>query len=89
MRTAIIFMSLALAGCASSTNVVSIGSGNYSISAAAAPVRGGITAARGIALEDATTFCSKMGGALMVGDIQSATTNLAGAGSVVVVFKCR
>jgi hypothetical protein len=79
---------LLFAGCAQSSGVLKMGLDTYTISAAAAPARGGSSEARKIALAEANQHCAQMGREILVTNIGTATTNLYGAGSAEVTFRC-
>jgi hypothetical protein len=49
---------LAVGGCATASPVMDLGDGTYSISAQAAPARGGATGATTYAFEKATAYCA-------------------------------
>jgi uncharacterized membrane protein YgcG len=51
--------SVALCGCAMSSDVMDAGNGTYMISAHAAPIRGGATEADSVAYQDANRFCAR------------------------------
>jgi hypothetical protein len=55
----IIVSGIALAGCATTSDIMDAGNGTYLISAHAAPIRGGATGANSIAYETANDFCAK------------------------------
>lgn len=80
--------SLLLAACAQSSGVLKMGPDTYSASAAAAPARGGYSEARKLALSDANQYCAQMGKEILVTNIGTATTNVYGAGSADVTFRC-
>src|SRR6266849_1730058 len=89
MRISLAFLAcLLLAGCAQSSGVLKMGPDTYTISAAAAPARGGSSEARKIALAEANQHCTQMGKEILVTNIGTATTNLYGAGSAEVTFRC-
>ncbi len=89
MRISVAFLAcLLLAGCAQSSGVLKMGPDTYTISAAAAPARGGSSEARKIALAEANQHCTQMGKEILVTNIGTATTNLYGAGSAEVTFRC-
>ena len=56
----------ALAACATNTGALSIGPDTYLISVERAPILGGRSAARTVALTDAGRFCAEQGKQLMV-----------------------
>jgi len=67
---------------------VKMGPDTYTVSAAAAPARGGSSEARKIALTAANEHCAQMGKEILVTNVDTATTNIYGAGSAEVTFRC-
>lgn len=65
-------MLAALCGCAFTSNVTPVGPDTYFVSARAAPVRGGIEAARPMALQEASDYCTKLGKQVLVKSIDVA-----------------
>lgn len=65
-RVALPFSLLFLAGCSWHTEALMIGPDTYQVSANAAPARGGITGAIGIALDKANQKCQSMGKQVVV-----------------------
>ena len=61
MRAVVIVGLLALGACAQATQPMEMADGSYSISARAAPVRGGATGAYEVAHQDAQKFCAQSG----------------------------
>lgn len=61
MRVIAILALLALAACAQATQPMEMADGSYSISARAAPARGGATGAYEVAHKDAMAFCQQKG----------------------------
>lgn len=61
-----------LSGCASTSNVTGIGPDTYFVSARAAPVRGGIDAARPLALQEASAHCARLGKQVLVKTVDAA-----------------
>jgi len=89
MRIALLCIAGALcAGCAQSSGVLKMGPDTYSISAAAAPARGGPSEARKIALTGANQHCANLGREILVTNVGTATTNIYGAGTAEVTFRC-
>src|SRR5713101_9637431 len=89
MRTAVTCLACVLfAGCAHSSGVLNMGPDTYTVSAAAAPARGGSSEARKIALTAANDHCAQMGKEILVTNVDTATTNIYGAGSAEVTFRC-
>ena len=66
---------------AKSRGVLKMGPDTYTISAAAAPARGGSSEARKIALTEANQRCAQMGREILVTNVRTATTNIYGAGT--------
>lgn len=58
----VLFIVLAVGGCAVASPVMDTGDGTYMISARAAPARGGATGAQTVAYQDAQQFCAQQGG---------------------------
>ena len=77
-----------LATCAQSSGVLKMGPDTFSVSAAAAPARGGSSEARKIALTEANQYCAQIGKEIIVTNVGTATTNIYGAGSAEVTFRC-
>lgn len=67
-----IVMAASVFGCAFTSNVMPIGPDTYFVSARAAPVRGGIEAARPMALQEASDYCTRMGKQVLVKSIDVA-----------------
>ena len=80
--------SVLLAACAQSSGVLKMGPDTFSVSAAAAPARGGYSEARKLALQEANQYCAQMGKEILVKNVGTATTNVYGAGSADVTFRC-
>lgn len=76
-----------LAACAQSSGVKKIGSDTYTISAVAAPARGGVVGAKSIALTEAGEKCQSLGRELHVIDIATGTAPPM-AGTADVTFRC-
>jgi hypothetical protein len=62
---------MTIAGCAWQTNALKVGENTYRVSATASPIRGGVTAATGMALRDANKKCDSMGKTITVTDTQT------------------
>src|SRR5258708_18198107 len=77
-----------LTSCAVTQKVTQLGPDTYTVGASAAPVRGGASAARSMAVEEAGNYCRSQGKQILVKNIESHTTNYAGAGSTDVTFRC-
>ena len=87
MRISLIVVSLALAGCASSSGVLSTGGDTYMTTATAAPARGGIAGAANIAYHHAAAQCTSEGRRLQV--ISEETGHdFPAAGRDVLRFRC-
>ncbi len=80
--------SILLTACAQSSGVLKMGPDTYSVSAAAAPARGGYSEARKLALVEANQYCAQVGKEILVTNIGTATTNVYGAGSADITFRC-
>jgi hypothetical protein len=77
MRTAVTcFAYVLFAGCAHSSGVLKMDPDTYTVSAAAAPARGGSSEARKIALSAANEHCAQMGKEIQVTNVNTATTNI-------------
>jgi hypothetical protein len=83
-----IAVTLGLAACAMSSDAQQIGPDTYTLSAIAAPARGGIFGARQVAFKGAAAFCQQSGKEILVRNIQSQPVNNFGAGSVDLIFRC-
>jgi hypothetical protein len=79
---------VALAGCAMSSEAIPIGPDTYTITAQAAPVRGGVGAARPMALQEAAAFCSRQGRQMLLLSVNANVVNVHGGGSSDVIFRC-
>ena len=79
-------MILLIAGCVSTTNVSKLGKDTYTINAYRAPLLGGTTAARGIAVDEAGAFCAKMEKEVLVKNIS--LSPYMDADNVAVIFQC-
>ncbi len=88
MRLAMIALCVVLSGCAWKSQVQTMGPDTYQTSANVAPVRGGITGARKMALSDANKHCAKLGRRIEVLDIESEYAFPAN-GVATVTFACR
>lgn len=87
-RIGLVAITLALAGCAMAHNVAQLGPDTYTVSASASSMRGGASAARGIAVERAGEYCRSLGREIMVLHISGETTNFQGGGGTDVTFRC-
>lgn len=77
-----------MTGCAMTYDVAKLGPDTYTVSTAASPARGGAAGARSMAINAASDYCRKMDREVMVTNLNGHTTNLYGAGSTDVVFRC-
>jgi hypothetical protein len=87
MRYAAIY-AMALVGCAQSSGALKMGPNTYTITVAAAPARGGETAARRLAIEEATATCQGLGRELLVKDMTSGPATHGAGGAVDLIFRC-
>jgi ABC-type uncharacterized transport system auxiliary subunit len=87
MVTATICIAL-VAGCAWSTDAMMIGPDTYRVSANAAPARGGVTGALGIAHEKATEKCQSLGKRLVVTETKTEYQPWPPNGIANVTFRC-
>ena len=79
---------LLFTACAQSSGVLKMGPDTYSVSAAAAPARGGYSEARKLALTEANQYCDQQGKEILVINVGTGTTNIHGAGSADITFRC-
>jgi hypothetical protein len=77
----------ALAGCATTYDVVQVGPQTYQVSAVAAPARGGIAGAQHRATEAANQKCQTLGKVTTVTDVDTGH-EFPAAGRAVVTFTC-
>lgn len=77
-----------LAGCAQSSGVLQLGPDTYTVSVHAAPVRGGESGARKIALNEAGQQCRSMSREIFVTKITSGPSSHFPGGTVEVTFRC-
>jgi hypothetical protein len=84
----VLLLTVALTGCAMSNGIQKMGPDTYSVSAIAAPIRGGAAGAEITALEDANRFCASQGKEIMVKNTSSRAMNAVGAGSAMITFQC-
>lgn len=84
----VLLLTVALTGCAMSNGIQKMGPDTYSVSAMAAPMRGGASGAEIKALESANEFCATQGREIMVKNTSSRTVNGAGAGTAMITFQC-
>lgn len=81
-------LSILLAACAQSSGVLKMGPDTYSVSVHAAPVRGGESGARKLALTEANERCSTVGKEILVTNIASGSSSHFPGGTVEVTFLC-
>lgn len=79
---------LVLSGCAWQSAALDLGNGVFEASANAAPVRGGVTGAREMALSNAKAHCSASGKAIEVTDVRTGYSFPAN-GTATVTFRCK
>lgn len=88
---------VAVGGCATASPVMDLGDGTYSISAQAAPARGGATGATTYAFEKAQAYCAPASPVLvhakerdlLQGGISPYGGGFYNAGAVAIRFRCR
>lgn len=83
----LIAAALLVSGCAWKSGVLEMGPNTYQVSANAAPARGGITAARKLALTQAGQKCAQDGRQIVVLDVESEYSFPAN-GVATVTFRC-
>ena len=88
MKYICIAMGATLSACTHSSGVLNVAPDTYSVSAVAAPSRGGVAAAKRIAVEQANEHCSKQGKQILTVGSEGGTTNSYGDGSAEITFKC-
>jgi hypothetical protein len=79
---------LAVSGCAWQSPALDLGNGMFEASANAAPVRGGATGAREMALTNAKAHCNASGKGIEVTDVRTGYSFPAN-GTAVVTFRCK
>lgn len=77
-----------LSACAQSSGVLKMGPDTYSVSVHAAPVRGGESGARNLALSEANARCAGEGKEIIVTNISSGRSTHLPGGTVDVTFQC-
>lgn len=97
-RLIICVAALALASCATASNVQEMADGSFMISARAAPIRGGTTGAQDVAYTDAQEFCAGRGQRAVVvnnqerdvyqGSFSGGSGGVFAAGNVNLNFRC-
>jgi len=85
--SAVLSVTLALAGCATSSGIMAVGPDTYLITTAADAFRGGGSGARQVALSEAQQHCTKLNKELLVTNME--TSPFVGGGkSFDVTFRC-
>ena len=79
---------LVFSGCVQSSGVLKVGPDTYTVSAYAAPVRGGESGARKSALTEANQHCFSVGKEILVSNISSSPLTHFRGGTVEVTFVC-
>lgn len=79
---------LILCGCSQSSGVLKMGPDTYTVSVHAAPIRGGESGARKIALTEASNKCVAEGGEILVTNIESKPSSHLAGGTVNLTFRC-
>jgi hypothetical protein len=87
-KLAMVVAALGLSACAATYDVAKLGPDTYTVSSAASPARGGASGARSLALARAAEYCQQMAREVMVINMAGQTTNIHGAGSADVSFRC-
>ncbi|WP_434136925.1 hypothetical protein JQR88_25510 (plasmid) [Pseudomonas luteola] len=77
-----------LLGCAQSSGVLKMGPDTYSVSATAAPARGGVSGAKRIAMTQANEECSAQGREILVKNISQGPSSPFPGGTVDITFQC-
>jgi hypothetical protein len=79
-----------LAGCtfSKSSGVLKLGPDTYTTSAVAAPVAGGSSEARRLALTEANEHCSQLGKEILVTNLGTAINHVNNFGNAEVTFRC-
>lgn len=79
-----------LAGCATSSGVLEMGDGVYTISTHKAVVRGGMTSAKREALQEASSYCRQMGKRVSVVKMETTPhSSFHHGGDAELVFTCK
>lgn len=77
-----------MAGCQTTSSVVSTGPDTYMLSTAACPACGGSAKALTLALQEASTHCAGLGKVMLRKSISKENLNYAGAGGSSIEFRC-
>jgi hypothetical protein len=88
MRHICVLLAAIMSACTHSSGVLSVAPDTYSVSAVASPSRGGVAAAKRIALEQANEHYSKQDKQILTVGSDGGTTNAYGDGSAEITFKC-
>lgn len=86
--SSIVALAILAAGCANRGAVFAVGEGRYQVNTSATWELGGLTAARTMALEEATRHCSTQGRSLQIIDSKEAYGHFSG-GTVGLTFSCK
>jgi len=82
-------LAVLVAGCTTSSGVLTLGPDTYSATAAASPSSGGAPWAQQMALNEADQHCASIGREILVINISTGTTNVSyGPVPASVTFKC-
>ena len=79
---------LLLSGCAQSSSVLKMGPDTYTVSMHAAPVRGGETGAKSLAIREATQFCSSNKKELLIKRMDVRRSSHLPGGTADIIFRC-
>lgn len=79
---------LVLSSCAQTGGVQKLGPDTFNISAHAAPIRGGESGAKNIALSKANDYCSKLNKEILVININTKPSSHLPGGSANINFRC-
>lgn len=77
-----------LSGCAYQTEALQVGPDTYQTSVTAAPARGGVSAAREMALRNAAKKCAALGKTVQVTEVETGH-DFPAAGMATVTFECK
>jgi hypothetical protein len=89
MKNVLIFTTLLLSGCASSSGILKAGADTYRVNTSASMGAGGLTAAKNNAYAEAKQECAKQGKSPIVIEENSPATNWAdGKYTFDLTFKC-
>ena len=79
---------LFITGCAQSSSVLKMGPDTYTVSIHAAPLRGGETGAKALALKQASEHCSSIQRELLVNNISVKPSSHLPGGTADLIFRC-